>query len=513
MPTTTFVIGEDGTSNVIDCLRSIGFAFSPPKIVRRTLLDTFDGRLHRAGLRLELAESTGLELSLAGGNTATARLSVPSPPRLHTDLPPGPLRTRLAAIIDVRAVLPRIRVTSRTTEGAWRNDSGVIVGRATLHEALRVDGHDIDLPVSTIEIQQVKGYGKRARAAIDALQRLELVCLDADTLTVAAIAAGVDLGGVTGSPTVPLDPAMAAIDGFRAVLANLAETIVANRQGTIDEVDPEFLHDFRVAVRRTRSVLGQGKKVLPKAIGERARLGFARLSVLTGPARDLDVYLIEWQRYTGPLGAKAITALEPVRTLLAERRYAAHAALAEGLRSAEFDELMLMWRTWLVEPLTDPHPDRHGGRHPSLLGTVAAKQITRAQDTLVEHGRLITPDTPAEQVHDLRKDAKKLRYLFECFGSLLPDGPRKAFVQRLKALQDNLGEHQDAEVHLGELNAISAAFREQGAPSQTIRAIGLLAERLDERRIATRGEFAERFADYDSEATVSDLSDALEALR
>ena len=49
-----------------------------------------------------------------------------------------------------------------------------------------------------------------------------------------------------------------------------------------------------------------------------------------------------------------------------------------------------------------------------------AKRIARAQANLVDHGRLIGPDTPAEQVHDLRKDAKKLRYLLECFGSLLP---------------------------------------------------------------------------------------------
>ena len=74
---------------------------------------------------------------------------------------------------------------------------------------------------------------------------------------------------------------------------------------------------------------------------------------------------------------------------------------------------------------------------------------------LVERRPVDPPDTPAEQVHDLRKDAKKLRYLLECFGSLLPKSPRKQFVKRLKALQDNLGEHQDAEVHVAAASGIS----------------------------------------------------------
>ena len=80
------------------------------------------------------------------------------------------------------------------------------------------------------------------------------------------------------------------------------------------------------------------------------------------------------------------------------------------------------------------------------------RRIDKAQDRLLAQGRAITPDTPAEEVHELRKDAKKLRYLLECFGGLLPAAERKAFVKRLKELQDNLGEHQDAAVHVAQLH-------------------------------------------------------------
>jgi CHAD domain-containing protein len=297
---------------------------------------------------------------------------------------------------------------------------------------------------------------------------------------------------------VPLDPAMPAIDGFRAVLDNLATTMAANWQGTIEQIDPEFLHDLRVAVRRTRSVLGNGKKVLPSHILGLARAGFARLGTLTGPARDLDVYLIEWPSYTGPLGVDVVAALEPVRSLLAQRREMAYAVLVEALQSSEVADLMTMWRTWLGGP---PLDNVRGPDAERRLGDVVARRIHRAQHKLLASGRLIGPETPAEQVHDLRKDAKKLRYLFECFGSLLADAPRKAFVRQLKSLQDNLGEHQDAQVHVAELRAISHHLHETGAAADTMLAVGRLAGRLDEQRAAARAEFGERFGAYDTKET------------
>ena len=141
------------------------------------------------------------------------------------------------------------------------------------------------------------------------------------------------------------------------------------------------------------------------------------------------------------------------------------------------------------------------------LGGVVANRLSRSQNQLLARGRAIAPDTPAEELHELRKDAKKLRYLLECFGGLYAPGPRKAFVQRLKALQDNLGEHQDAEVHVHHLRTLSETLAPLSS-TDTMLASGQLIERLEQRRISCRHEFAERFAAYDDPATVAAL-DAL----
>ena len=509
MRVITFQLSEHERS-VVESLTRLGFVFDPSQVVTTTLIDTFDARLHRAGLRLQVNESEARELELTGEGGAPAHLGVDAVPRVPADLPPGPFRSRIAALTDVRALMPQLEVSMTRTSGAWRNGTDKVVAIAELHQGVHVVGRpDTDCPEATIEIHAVPGYSKRTRRTLRTLREIGLAECDTDTLTQCAAVAGIDLAGFAGSATVPLDPDMAAIDGFRVVLANLAATISANWNGTIDQIDPEFLHDLRIAVRRTRTVLSEAKAVLPAAVLETSRDGFKWLAALTGTPRDLDVYLLEWSRYTDPLGPEIAPSLEPVRDLLERRRAEGHIELERALRSERAAELMETWRTWLTEPFTSDDVPPRAGRP---LGRLVAKRIARAHGVLIERGRLIGPDTPAEHLHDLRKDAKKLRYLLECFGSLLPDRPRKRYVKRLKALQDNLGEHQDAEVHVSMLRAIGRELHDTGSSPDTMVAIGQLTERLDQQRLAARTEFAERFADYDTPATSRALDAVLDGI-
>ncbi|MDO8364017.1 MAG: CHAD domain-containing protein [Actinomycetota bacterium] len=512
-PPTTFVFPLERWDEVVDALGGIGFAFGPAEVVARTVLDTFDGRLHKAGVRLDAIGVGPFRLVVVGENLRLGvgpgfgDVEVASLPTFAADVPDGELGRCLHAVIEPRRLLPLVQVAVEQTTGTWKDRSGLTVGIVTLGRHLVVGGRPVGQPAGIVEVHTVPGCRKRARRVEQAIAGRGLAGAPGDTVVVAAEAAGIDLAGFSAPPTVALDPMMHTLDGFRAVLSNMAEVIEANWQGTVEHLDPEFLHVLRVAVRRTRAVLAHGKNVLPPTVTERAREGFAWLGAISGPARDLDVHLLDWDRYTSPLGSAAVSSLEPVRALLQQRQAEAHAALAEGMQSAQARELLEFWRAWL-------HPRPRARRPPPgpqaerLLGAFVVRRIERAQDTLLERGRLIHPDTPAAQVHDLRKDAKRLRYLLECFGGLLPPAPRKRFVQRLKALQDNLGRHQDAEVYVGELRALAHALP-PATSADTLVALGRLIERLDASRVAARAEFAQRFAAYDTQGTQRALELAL----
>ena len=506
MDATTFVADELAPTAIIDALRGAGFEVAPAQRVRRTLLDTFDGRLQAAGLRLELREQAGHELVLTGHGSAPARVTTGGSPRLAGDVPPGPFRSRLAKVLDVRALLPVMSITAREALARRVDRDGKARVFVTVHDQVTVEDHQSVLSGWVAEVGELAGYPKDAAQARDLLLSLGLRAEEGDALDLAAARADIELRRFTTSPTVALHHEEEALDAFRRVLVNLAGTVDANWQGTVDDIDPEFLHDLRVAVRRTRSVLAQGKQVLPAGVRDTYREGFGWLGTATGRARDLDVYVIECDGYVAPLGADTASALAPVLAHISRQREAEHLTLAKTLRSTRYRNLMRDWETWLNAPTMD-RAGKDAGRP---VGKVAAGRTIRAHEQLLAQGRSIGPESPAEELHELRKDAKKLRYLLECFGGLYAPGPRKAFVQRLKALQDNLGEHQDAEVHVSELRAMSSELHDQpGVGPETLVAMGQLTEHLERRRRSAREEFGQRFAAYDTKRTRRALGELL----
>ncbi|MGI8809044.1 MAG: CHAD domain-containing protein [Acidimicrobiales bacterium] len=511
MNTVTYTSDRLELENVVAVLAGAGFQVERFRPVERTLLDTFDGRLHSAGVRLEVLRSVGLELRLSADGPGSAQIAVDRVPSVAGDIPAGPLRARLAPILGVRALLPVVSVTSHQARALRRNGSDKLIVDVLLEDQPRlIPDTALSLPWAA-ELCPLEGYPRAARQTEELLSSLGLTRRQGDLLDVAVEEAGIDRRGFVDSPTVLLDRSEPAAHAFRRVLANLADTVDRNWSGTVEDTDPEFLHDLRVAVRRTRSVLSHGKDVLHPAGRDHFRAEFRWLGTITSPARDLDVYVIEWPEYTAPLGCQSSEALAPIIDHIKNRQAAEHRVLAEQLRSARYQGLMSGWRAWL-----DAQGDEDAKPKKSMrpLGGVVASRLSGSQDQLLTRGRAIGPDTEAEELHELRKDAKKLRYLLECFGGVFPAAPRKAFVKRLKALQENLGEHQDTEVHTAQLQAMAKEL--EGSPtvtSETFLAIGRLTELFERRRLAARSLFAERFASYDTKTTAQALDDMLEAAR
>lgn len=254
----TYVSESMRAEHVAAALAGAGFDVGRFRTVQRTRLDTFDGRLHAAGIRLEIRESgdEAMIVVVRDGNSAPAQARVVAVPSTAGDLPAGPLRHRLAQLLEVRALSPTVAVTTNEAVAARRNDAQKVVATVSVHDRPALVSGAALSSSSAVEILSYSGYERAARQTEDLLRSVGLTPRDGDVLDLAAAEAGINLGGFVGSPTVALDVSEPALGGFRRVMANLAGTIDANRQGTVDNVDPEFLHDLRVAVRRTCSPTG-----------------------------------------------------------------------------------------------------------------------------------------------------------------------------------------------------------------------------------------------------------------
>ena len=108
---------------------------------------------------------------------------------------------------------------------------------------------------------------------------------------------------------------------------------------------------------------------------------------------------------------------------------------------------------------------------------MAADRIRRVYRRMVRDGRKIDDDSPDEDLHELRKRGKELRYLLELFGYLYPPDVVKPMVRALKDLQDVLGHFQDRSVQTDMLRATAeelAGLRD--GPGAVLAAGRLIAE-------------------------------------
>ena len=195
-------------------------------------------------------------------------------------------------------------------------------------------------------------------------------------------AAGRRPGDYTSKIDVQLTGDMPAALAVATVLTRLLETMQANVPGTIRDIDTEFLHDLRIAVRRTRSVLKMAGSVLPASMVARYRPEFKWLGDLTTPTRDLDVYLLGYARMAAGLVAGTEPELRPFHEYLKTQRVSSQRQLARGLRSARFTHLSGRWRHELDQVAASP------GRRPPT-GKFAAARIARAHQRVLRSGSAI----------------------------------------------------------------------------------------------------------------------------
>jgi CHAD domain-containing protein len=274
--------------------------------------------------------------------------------------------------------------------------------------------------------------------------------------------------------------------------------MTANEAGMRAGLDPEFLHDYRVAVRRARSALAQVKGVLPERPVQRFREELAWLGAVTSPPRDLDVYLLALPEFRRALPERLAGELDPVAAWLEEARDTAYGALREALASPRYRRLREGWEAFVAAP-PPRRPAAPRARMP--VEDVASRRIWKLYKRVLREGAAIDDDSPDADLHELRKTCKKLRYLMEMFRALYPAGELNPLITTLKAFQDNLGEHQDLAVQAGEIARIRGDMAAAGRlPPASAEALEHLAAELARRRDATRAEFRARFAAFATRA-------------
>lgn len=457
--------------------------------------DTFDWRLYHKSLTLLQRQKEALLISSKNGAVMHS-LNISAIPAFIRDFPNSAIKEALQPLIEMRALLKLLQSRARIMPVRILNEDEKTVARLLLSSEEISAPDDRKLILNRLFLEPLRGYEADFRKLAEYMTDKSFPVSRQHIFDQARKILSRKPGGYSTRLNILLAPEMRADEAAKMILRFLLNIMRENENGIRKDIDTEFLHDFRVAIRRTRSALGQIKNVFPPEITRRFRKDFSRLGKMTNWLRDLDVYLLSETRYQAMLPEKLRHNIHPLFEYLQRERKKELRKINRVLNSGEYSQILNDWERFL-NASADEFSSTAGGSRPIV--DVARKRIYRRYRKIVKSGRKISDNSPDEMLHSLRIECKRLRYLLEFFANLFPGDGINRLIKQLKKLQDNLGLFQDFSVQEETLMGFVEKFNlENPENRQTILAIGALVGSLDSEKRAVRRAFANTFTNFTS---------------
>ncbi len=251
------------------------------------------------------------------------------------------------------------------------------------------------------------------------------------------------------TPVVPEDSMSEA--ARKALLKDFIK-MLNNEDGSRTGEDVKHVHDMRVATRRMRSILqllGEYFKTKPV---EQFEASLKAIAQALGEVRDLDVMIENLTRFQETLPPEDQSALQKPIGILSEQRDKRRKKLNSALDKKDYGHFVANFSEFVANakaaartlPVGDGVPTE--ARHILPVAVYERLATVRAYDHALE-------DADDEQLHMLRIEFKRLRYLLSIFSDILGK-PGTDFVNEIKVVQDHLGGLQDAFIAQAQLREL-----------------------------------------------------------
>lgn len=460
-----------------------------------TLYDTFDQTLRNGRRvliaiddRLELWDSDGATLSQPGERSCT----------FVADMADGPVKHALSNLPALRSLMAVGTGQLRLSEIALVDDEEKTQARASLR-LLSADGAG---SVAVAALQGLRGYDKALSKLADRVADCAGVPLREGDLYARLFPTH---RPYVAKPDIGISRDEASFDAASDIIAAYLPVARQNETGIIEDIDTEFLHDYRIALRKIRSVLSLFKGVYSEDQTRDLKARFSALMAPTGQLRDLDVYLLDRGGFYDLLPDSLHRGLDRMFDMFAEERQDTHKALSRHLRSKAYDREIDK-----LAKLFDSRKKLQRGPNADLPAyDFACKLIWKRYRKICKVAAGLDADSADEEVHQLRIHCKKLRYLMEFFGPVFPESDFKKLIKPLKRLQDNLGLFNDSSVQQESLQAFVAGLDhgDQAGNLELAQSVGALVAVLHQRQLEERGKVVDSFAHFNSDGTQQTFRD------
>lgn len=463
---------------------------------QREWFDTFDWRLFKAGLELY---KSGNMAHIIGPNQAVQdfRINTGTVKTFVHELPDSRMQSRLKPIVEMRALLPQLKAGLRSELFSLLNADEKTVVRARFEEYTLGAGKNVQR-CRLLLLSPVVGYKEDLAATKSLLIQQGFTKITGKPFEYLLQKSGLNPNWYTTRINVLLQPGDTICLSIKKILRFLYKIMEQNRPGMLQDVDSEFLHDFRVATRRTRSALGQIKDVFPDRTVNRFKRDLSHVGQLSNRLRDLDVYLLQREEYRHMLPKHLRDGIEFFFEDIGRKRANEFKKFKRSLNSARVQSILSDWQKFINLP-TEKYTSAANSARPTL--EMARFFIFKKYRKILRKGKTIGAHSEDKKLHELRIDCKKLRYLMEFFYSLFPGDQITLLIRQLKKLQDNLGRFNDLSVQKDFLQDWLDKYESQKEQKvATAAAVGCLIGLLESEQQQVRLRFHktfDRFTDRD----------------
>ena len=411
------------------------------------------------------------------------------------DLPDSKLKNQIDKTIKIRALIEVGKASISIENYKLLNSNDKIVLRLSIEKIMGVG--------KFLKFQSLRGYHTQLNIVEQLLKEQVDVTTNENIFNQIIKLKNKSAADYDPRINVNLKPEMKTADATKLILGNLFETMTKNVEGIIKDIDTEFLHDFRVASRRTRAVLSQLKNVFDEKLTEQFIADFRLLGKKTNKIRDLDVYLLNRNNYIKRLPKNMWDDIDPFFEELMIERKVELREFIRYLKSDTYKNQIQRYNQFLSSPVKKSVLAFNAEKPVKLL---AIEFINKQYNKVIEMGGKISSHSKDSKYHKLRIQCKKLRYLLEFFSSLFPEEKISILVSQLKTLQDNLGLFNDLSVQQETLKIYS---QKPAFNTKLVLALGILIGKLHEEQLQVKKKFRNIFTQFSEDQNIKLLKDIL----
>lgn len=206
------------------------------------------------------------------------------------------------------------------------------------------------------------------------------------------------------------------------------------------------VHQARVAMRRMRSALVIFRPAVPKPSTVNWNLEMKWAAGEMGLARDMDVFISEGlTEVTGKIEPQAAEA--KLTGTASEIKGGAYVAVRTMIDSDRFKKFKEDYSDWFTNQgwKKDKAPNKARKKQGQSIHKYAVRRLNRLLDGILAQEEMLAKMSD-EELHELRKEFKKMRYATEFFSCLFDAEEMANFIAAFKAVQGVLGLINDVAV-------------------------------------------------------------------